>query len=802
MSYWQDRFLQLEAAQHNKSAEKARYIEKQYEKAIANIEKDITAWYTRYATENGVSMAEAKRVLNTRELAEFRWTVEEYIEKGRQNAISGEWAAQLERASVKVHVTRLEAIKMQMQQQCELALGNTVDTLDKHLKNIYLDGYCKTAFEIQKGLGVGYEFATLDDNLIDKVLSKPWAVDNKTFSDRVWGDYKPKMVNILENDLTQAIMRGDDLQGVINKIANDCNVTKGAASRLVMTESAYFSSLSTLDGYKATGVEQYEILATLDGVTCSRCGKLDGEHHPISKYIIGTEYAPPFHANCRCTTVPYYDDMDDLVTRVARDNEGKTYEIDENIKYSDWKAAFVDGGSKDNFKPKDFINRTFEERIADLAKTYTALQGSLTNIAEKIKTTKTDITNLEATEIDLSNQRYKAANEYAKYAQYEDIDIDTSITEKQAKIKELQDRVDELEKSQTKYYDRPERGTPEREEWREWRKNFDFESNFNELVDKKVELQKLTDELDTLKDIKSGKINIKGLKKEIDRLDKEISNNRKLRNDLKDRIKSLEDNAATTHADVEKLLQKAGGEFSDEVSKKVTTLSNKMSEAEKRVDKAYHDYIDKKITWDDYLKTATERNKIRNTFYYDNAADVKATLQRVRKCGGVDVKAHLNKSRSPMAKVIQQAYDHYPTEWIEKSIKFGNLTPRKVQRGYYSGFNKIIAISGNGGASSFKTAIHELGHRFEHIFPEMLQAEKTFYDRRTVGEALQWLGGSYRKDEKSRFDKFIDKYMGKDYKGSAYELVSMGFELAFTDPVKLMQDEDMAKLIFGLLCLG
>lgn len=44
-------------------------------------------------------------------------------------------------------------------------------------------------------------------------------------------------------------------------------------------------------------------------------------------------------------------------------------------------------------------------------------------------------------------------------------------------------------------------------------------------------------------------------------------------------------------------------------------------------------------------------------------------------------------------------------------------------------------------------------------------------------------------------------YMGKDYKGYAYELVSMGFQYAYTDPLKLMKDEDMAEWILGILAL-
>lgn len=89
----------------------------------------------------------------------------------------------------------------------------------------------------------------------------------------------------------------------------------------------------------------------------------------------------------------------------------------------------------------------------------------------------------------------------------------------------------------------------------------------------------------------------------------------------------------------------------------------------------------------------------------------------------------------------------------------------------------------------------------EVIVPEIKKAEKVFYARRTAGEDLKWMGSGYRRDEKTRKDDFLHSYMGKDYGGSWYELVSMGFEYGYADPAYLMQDSDMANWIYGILSL-
>lgn len=221
-----------------------------------------------------------------------------------------------------------------------------------------------------------------------------------------------------------------------------------------------------------------------------------------------------------------------------------------------------------------------------------------------------------------------------------------------------------------------------------------------------------------------------------------------------------------------------------EVQKEIDKLMNdiKLSEARNKLFEAKNDY-----------KGTQEQNIL----------ELKKKLSEVRTIGNddLDIKSHLNNSRSPMVKVITNAYDSYPKDWVEKSISHGNLSPKKVDRGYYSEWDKVIAISGDGGNRSLKTAFHELGHRFERAVPEIKNAEKLFYERRTKGEALQWLGGPYAKSEKSRFDKFLDKYMGKDYGDTAYELVSMGFEYAYTNPTLLWNDEDFATWIYGILTL-
>lgn len=367
--YWKNRFTQLEESQNQKGLEYYAALEREFEKAAQQTDKELAAWYSRYANNEGITLNEAKRQLNTRELSEFRMSVDEYIKKGETLNYSDEWAAELERASAKFHVTRLEALKLQMQQQVETAYGYELDTFDQFIANQYKAGYYKTMFEFQKGFGVGFDVMQLDNDKISKMIAKPWAPDGQNFSSRIWRD-KNKLMNDLPTILTQASMKGEGYSQTTKIIMDRFNVSKSQAKNLVITESAFFSSEAQTDCFNNLGVPEYEIIATLDGKTSEICRMMDGKIFSMKDRKSGIT-CPPFHGRCRSTSCPAFKDEFELNTkRAARDPEtGKTYHIPADMKYPDWEKSFVDGGSKDGLEViKGGIINTIIGNLLDIFK--------------------------------------------------------------------------------------------------------------------------------------------------------------------------------------------------------------------------------------------------------------------------------------------------------------------------------------------------------------------------------------------------------------------------------------------------
>lgn len=344
-AYWQKRFSALENAQNQYGQNTFHQIEPAFDKAERQIQAQIEAWYARYASNNGITLAEARKQLSAAELKELQWDVQEYIKYGQENAMNQQWMKELENASARFHISRLEALKLRTQQSLEVAFGNELDSLDGMVKRLYQSGYYHTCFEVQKGFNIGWEIGQIDERKLQKIISKPWAADGKTFSDRVWQS-KTTMVNELHQQLTRTIIQGkapDEAIRTLSKyVADKTKNAKYAAGRLVMTEQAFISSAAQKDAFNDLDVEEFEIVATLDSHTSEICQNMDGQHFPMKDFEPGVT-APPFHVWCRSTTVPYFDDeWGRSGERAARGEDGKTYYVPSDMKYSEWKEQYVD----------------------------------------------------------------------------------------------------------------------------------------------------------------------------------------------------------------------------------------------------------------------------------------------------------------------------------------------------------------------------------------------------------------------------------------------------------------------------
>ena len=345
-NYWADRFTAEENRINELSKEQVKEAKKQYDIALKNTNQKIYEFYAKYAKDNNISMYEAKKRFNKKELKEFKMSLSEYVRKGQSLNIDPDDAIikELKNVSSRVHIERLEALKMEIKAEIDLLSKTMENNLDKHLRSVYRDTYYRSAYSIQKGLDKFSNIEKLNPELLESLVYKPWTKDNTNWSKRIWGN-DGKLVNILHTNLTQNIITGKPLKDIIDTIEERFNVERNIATRLIMTESAAYHSRAKERCMKDLGCEKYEIIATLDDRTSHICRSMDGKIFDMKDYEVGVT-ASPFHSNCRSVTAPYYDKIDGDINLRASRTEDDDYELVDVKDYQDWYDNYVEKNNK------------------------------------------------------------------------------------------------------------------------------------------------------------------------------------------------------------------------------------------------------------------------------------------------------------------------------------------------------------------------------------------------------------------------------------------------------------------------
>ena len=353
--YWKKRAEEIADLEYSKVEEYRTKMQLEYKDALKSIQRNIEIFYARFAQNNDISLLEAKKLLNSDELEEFKIDLAEFRRMSKQ--ANPDWEKELVNVSLKTRITRLEALQLRIRNAIEQLYTDQQEEGTNLLKDTYEDTYYRNIYNIQSGTGVGIDFAKPDNVALDKVINEKWLGSN--YSDRLWKD-KIALLTELQTNLAQAFIRGDSIDKTTKTVAGRLGTDFNKTRTLINTESAYIAQKATFDGYKATGIEQYQIVATLDLHTSKLCRSLDLKIFNLSDKEIGVT-APPFHPNCRTTTVAYFDGMM-FGERLARDSEGKTYYVDRNMSYEEWYNKYVKGNHKEEVAELKIKNKSSDKK--------------------------------------------------------------------------------------------------------------------------------------------------------------------------------------------------------------------------------------------------------------------------------------------------------------------------------------------------------------------------------------------------------------------------------------------------------
>lgn len=313
------------------------FIEGEFKRAESKIQRDILYYLERIADNNGkLSLVEAKKLLNKDELSSFHMSLREYIRKG-SGILDDQTIKDLENASNRVHISRLQAIEHEVKKiTSELFTAYQRGTREL-LEASYKDNFHHILYDLQDFSGEYKHISAIDPRRIEALFTSEWAMDRVPLSKR-FGINQHRLNEELRRELYQTIISTQEIDKAISNISDRMGIGMRAASRLIQTEHAAIASQADKDAYKEFGQKQYQILATLDNRTSMKCRGMDGKIFDTKDHEVGIT-APPFHAYCRTTTIPYFADEDDQ--RIARDKNGKNVMVSSKLSYREWEKKYV-----------------------------------------------------------------------------------------------------------------------------------------------------------------------------------------------------------------------------------------------------------------------------------------------------------------------------------------------------------------------------------------------------------------------------------------------------------------------------
>lgn len=231
-------------------------------------------------------------------------------------------------------ITRLQALKENAYLQSKVIADAEIRASTAGYMATIHDAYYRTMFDIQQGLGVGFEFATIPKRVIETIIKRPWSGEH--FSRRVWHN-----TDVLADRMMQMIpagfMAGVGTEKVVQELEGLSDMGKHAANRLVRTETTYMANAAEMESYEAAEIDKYMFMATLDNRTSPQCQEHDGRVYQTKDAIPGVNM-PPLHPYCRSTTRAYFGPKNlKNIQRRARDPvTGKVQLVPGNMTYKEW----------------------------------------------------------------------------------------------------------------------------------------------------------------------------------------------------------------------------------------------------------------------------------------------------------------------------------------------------------------------------------------------------------------------------------------------------------------------------------
>jgi len=289
-SYW--------LREHNKLHKRidldADALDALYRAKLRQINKQIEAFYAKYAVDNIITVEQAKTMLTPREFSIFNNKLKYWIKDGSySNDLS--FMASLDRM---VGVSKIDRL-----QRLETEITANLSELKQTQLISMEDSLIKTYEETENAvINVSdVEFKQTSEYKIRVVINTEF--QGRRFSPRVWSE-RSHMTTKVKKTLMDNFVSGNNWNELNTDLKRTFGVSDYEARRLLVTETARINSVAKESSFINAGYEYYQYISVDDDRTTDICNNLDDKVFRFSEMVVGVN-APPTHVYCRSTIVPY-----------------------------------------------------------------------------------------------------------------------------------------------------------------------------------------------------------------------------------------------------------------------------------------------------------------------------------------------------------------------------------------------------------------------------------------------------------------------------------------------------------------
>ena len=290
--YWRDRETAQREAYILTEEEEMREVNRIYRDMYRWAEREISAFYGRYADAEGIDITEAKKRVSNLDIQRYEELAKKYV---ADKDFSDRANQEMRLYNATMRINRMELLKAQI----GLKLVDGFNDIDKHYEKIATD---RAVQELERMSGILGN--TLTDVQTAKYARNVVNADfyNANFSERIWS-HMDNLRNDLAIELQKGFISGVSSQEMARRIKEHAfEKSYKDAHRLVVTELRRVQTDVAKQQYEEAGIEEYEYCA-VNPRACPICRELDGKVFKVSEMRAGLN-APPIHPNCHCTTAP------------------------------------------------------------------------------------------------------------------------------------------------------------------------------------------------------------------------------------------------------------------------------------------------------------------------------------------------------------------------------------------------------------------------------------------------------------------------------------------------------------------